>query len=144
MSNENSGQLGGFQEAATVLSHLTGRQYARQGIQQMWKRRAVNGFPDRKRPVINGHTRLLLDMQEVADWYAFAEAAALLSRLSGRLHTTPEIYRLWKTGNKSGFPSRNHVVAIDCENERMPRSRRAFSPDELREWHEITSLREAV
>ena len=62
-------QLGGFQEAASVLSALSGRTYSRQGVQQMWKRREFNGFPDRGSWSINGKVRELFDLDEVEAWY---------------------------------------------------------------------------
>jgi hypothetical protein len=60
--------LGGYAEAARVLTEQTGRPITRQAVQQMWKRRTLNHFPDRRPYNINGHIRLLFNMAEVVEW----------------------------------------------------------------------------
>jgi hypothetical protein len=61
--------LGGFQETADYLSVLTRRSYSRQAVHQLWKRRSVNGFPDRKQYLINGYTKQYFDMEDIHKWY---------------------------------------------------------------------------
>lgn len=61
--------LGGFQEAADYLSVLAKRPYSRQSVHQLWKRRNVNEFPDRKEYLINGYIKLYFDMEEIKNWY---------------------------------------------------------------------------
>lgn len=119
-------QLGGFQEAAEILTAIAGKPYSRQGIQQMWKRREANGFPDRHAYAINGKLRELLDIQEVADWYAFAEAARILSAYSGRLVNPAEVHRLWNGRTVNKFPDR---VIIRGEIPRL-----GFTAASLRAW----------
>jgi len=65
MSDKIKEYLGGFQQAAQTLTHIAGRTFTRQGIQQFWRRGDVNGFPEREARSINGHVRLLLDSRLV-------------------------------------------------------------------------------
>lgn len=62
--------LGGFQQAATALTGVTGRSYSRQAIQGLWKRRiqSNNGFPDLHRYVINGKEKAYFNIQEIINW----------------------------------------------------------------------------
>ena len=124
MSTKITRELGGFQQAAETLTSLAGRSYSRQGIQQFYERRDVNGFPERKPWTINGHTRELLDMQEVADWYAFVEAALVLRALAGRTYNSSDVYRLWRGRKRNGFPDR-----------KRGENRLAFNLDEIAEWY---------
>lgn len=72
--------LGSYAEVARALTEHTGERFTRQGVQQMWKRRAAytdtktgqrragNGFPERREFNIGGHIRLLFDVDEVIKW----------------------------------------------------------------------------
>lgn len=62
--------LGGFQEAADQLSVLSKHSYSRQAVHQLWKRRSVNGFPDRKTYLINGYTKLYFNMEDINQWFS--------------------------------------------------------------------------
>jgi len=73
--------LGGFQEAADLLSRLSQRKYSRQSVHQLWKRRSYNAFPDRKTYLINGYTKHYFDIAEVESWYRWQKD------LQFRVHT---------------------------------------------------------
>lgn len=119
-------QLGGYQEAAEVLAGLSGKRWSRQGVQQMWKRRAVNGFPDRESFVINGALRPLFRIQDVIDWYAFAEASRWLTVATGKLWAPSDVWSEWKNRAHTGFPNRKTVAGEF--------TRLAFDEDEIRKW----------
>lgn len=120
MSTETTKTLGGFQEAAALLTRLSGRNYTRQGVQQLWKRRAVNGFPDRDAWNINHKDKLYFDLEDIAEWYAFPEAASVLTAAADKQHDSSDVYALWSTRHLTGFP------------ERGPDGR--FDLDEVAEW----------
>lgn len=121
--NEPGGDLGGFQAAAEVLTRLAGRTYSRQTVQQLWERRHTNGFPEREEWTINGRLKVYLDMQEVADWYSFPEAAAVLTAVSGKLYNPADVYHLWQARDMIGFPDRKQGP-----------ERLYFDLDEVGEW----------
>ena len=136
MSDKIKEYLGGFQQAAQTLTHIAGRTFTRQGIQQFWRRGDVNGFPEREARSINGHVRLLLDMQELADWYAFVEAAAVLSSVAGKLYNSADVYALWINRNVTGFPDKRRIAVIDWPEPDMgPIRRRAFNLDAVAQWY---------
>jgi len=122
MNMEPVKNLGGFQEAAALLTRLSGRNYTRQGVQQLWKRRDVNGFPDRQSWNINHRTKLLFDLDDIADWYAFPEAAAVLTAVADKQHDSSDVYHLWANRTVTQFP------------DRTPGGRHGFALDEVAEW----------
>lgn len=63
-------RMGGLTVVARELSAARGKLVTRQGVYMWWKRRARNGFPDR-RPMPNGKgtKRELFDIDEVIAWY---------------------------------------------------------------------------
>jgi hypothetical protein len=63
--------LGGFQQAATTLTEVSGKHYSRQAVQGLWKRRnqSNNGFPNLHHYVINGKDKYYFNLQEVINWY---------------------------------------------------------------------------
>jgi hypothetical protein len=71
-------QLGGFQEAADLISTLSHQQYSRQGVHQLWKRRDRNGFPERKIITINGYPKRYFDLAEVKEWWEHRNALSEL------------------------------------------------------------------
>ena len=107
MSTETIRTLGGFQEAAALLTRLSGRNYTRQGVQQLWKRRHSNGFPERAAWNINHREKLLFDLDDITRWYAFPEAAAVLTAAAGKHHDSSDVYHLWSNRTVTGFPERN-------------------------------------
>lgn len=62
--------LGGYAEAARTLTAATGRPWTRQNLHQTWKRRDRNGFPEARPWNINGHVKILFDMDEITKWAA--------------------------------------------------------------------------
>jgi hypothetical protein len=62
-------RLGGFQEAASCLTTLSGRPYSRQAVHQLWKRRDLNGFPEMGSYHVNGHVKLYFNMDDITRWY---------------------------------------------------------------------------
>lgn len=119
-------RLGGYQEAAEILSGLSGKKYSRQGVQQMFARRASNGFPDRHTYVINGRIKQLFRLQDVEDWFAFPEASAILTRLSGKIWVPSDVWKAWKDRDITGFPDRRQVS--------QDWVRLAFDEREITEW----------
>lgn len=67
-------KLGGFQEAADLISTLSHKSYSRQGVHQLWKRRDYNGFPERKELSINGFHKKYFDLEEVKEWWEHRNA----------------------------------------------------------------------
>lgn len=122
MNMETVKNLGGFQEAADLLARLSGRNYTRQGVQQLWKRRDVNGFPDRLSWNINHRAKLYFDMDQIAEWYAFPEAAAVLTAVADKQHDSSDVYILWRNRGMTRFPERTHG------------GRQGFDLDEVAEW----------
>lgn len=123
------GRLGGFQDAANALSALAGHVYTRQGVHQLWKRRESNGFPDQQEWLINGFTRHYLDLDEVTDWYAFPEAAALLTRLARILYNSADVYQLWLNREETLFPDLYPTFSD-------PGARTSFRSQEVVRWYE--------
>jgi hypothetical protein len=94
--------LGGFQQAATTLTAVSGRTYSRQAVQGLWKRRTQsnNGFPSLHNYVINGKEKHYFNLQEVINWYnskkpeadhrpqALANIKARRNRAAGTVATT--------------------------------------------------------
>lgn len=118
-------QLGGYQEAAQILSRISGRNWSRQGVQRMHQRREANGFPDRKTYEINGKPKELFQISDVLDWYAFSEAAGWATDESGKLWVPSDIWKLWRDREETEFPDR----AI-----REEFRRKAFDEDDVRNW----------
>lgn len=125
-------QLGGFREAADTLTVLAGHRYTRQGVQQMWKRRRVNGFPDLTNYLINGYPKSYFCIAEVTDWYSFAEAADLLTMLEGKRRTPSNVYNLWIRRGITGFPAR----IMENNPEHADFGRLKFSSAEITRWYE--------
>lgn len=125
-------RLGGFTEAAGVLSALSGFPWSRQRVQQFWKRQQegdVNGFPDFHDCMINGHRRYLFDMADIADWYGYVEAANHIASLTGKLWMPSQVYRLHQ--QKQGFPRR---MWIDVGCTEYIEMRIGFDLDELADY----------
>lgn len=99
-------ELGGFQEAAKLLTELSGQRWSRQRVEQMANRRNANGFPRMHTYIINGYTRELFNLQQVRDWYAFVEAAEVLTIISDKQYKPSEVYQLWRQKDATNFPQR--------------------------------------
>lgn len=69
MGGKGLTELGGFQAAAELLTDLSGRNYSRQGVQQLYKRRAVNHFPALAAYQINGKMHMYFNLRRVKSWY---------------------------------------------------------------------------
>lgn len=94
--------LGGFQQAATTLTEVSGKTYSRQAVQGLHKRRhqSKNGFPELHHYVINGKEKYYFNLQEVINWYksrtaekdqtpqALANIKARRDRAAGTMATT--------------------------------------------------------
>jgi hypothetical protein len=124
MLSMNDLKLGGFREAADTLTGLSGRRYSRQGVQQLWKRRGTNGFPDLREISINGKPKRLFDMEDVADWYSYAECALWLTQQAGKLHTPSQVFHLWAERGTNHFPDREPFMG-----------RLIFDPTEVKRWY---------
>lgn len=119
-------QLGGFQEAAEVLTALAGKPWSRQGVQQMWKRRGSNGFPERRTYAINGQIKEFFEIQDILDWFAFVEAAQILTQVSGKLWTPSMAWKSWNDREYKDFPDRKLTGGAFI--------RQAFDKRELEKW----------
>jgi hypothetical protein len=116
-------KLGNFQAAAKELTDVSGTVWSRQRVERMFKRRLANGFPGLRDYEINGRNHEYFLLKEVRDWYSIAEAADILTNISGRLYKPAEIYRLWKNRTVTKFP------------QRKLRGRPLFDPTEVCDWY---------
>lgn len=97
-------EYGGYEEAAKTLTELAGKKYSRQSVEQFYKNRLVNGFPNLREISINGHDRSVFDMQDVKDFYSLIEAAEVFSELSGKLWRPSEVFKLYSQQYENLFP----------------------------------------
>jgi hypothetical protein len=71
-------ELGGFQAAAETLTEISGRQWSRQAVQQLYKRRKINRFPPMVSVSINGKPHKYFILRNVNAWYYREKCRAVL------------------------------------------------------------------
>jgi hypothetical protein len=73
-------ELGGFQAAANLLTDLSGREWSRQSVQQLYKRRKINRFPPMVSYSINGKIHKYFPLRNVSAWYYREKYRAVLEK----------------------------------------------------------------